>query len=91
MRPIASETSKPLQFIDKFSNPDTDEFINAINLPFQHHYSVLLKNLYLTYQNKVESYFLHDGLTNNGRIQKIDQAEVKDVRHDIVIYKKRQE
>ena len=68
MRPIDSETSKPLQFIEEFSNPETDEtfeFISAINLPFQHHYNGLLKNPYLTYQNKVEGYFLHDGLTNN--------------------------
>ena len=91
MPPIYSETSKPLQFINEFSNPETDEtfeFICAIKLPFQHHYNVLLKNPYLTYQNKVKGYFLHNGLTNNGRIQKIDQASAKDLRPYIVIYKK---
>ena len=86
MRPIDSETSKPLQFIEEFSNSETFEFISAINLPFQDHYNGLLKNPYLTYQNKVEGYFLYHGLTNNRRIQ----AEVKDLRPYIIIYKKRQ-
>ena len=85
-------TTQALEFVDVFTNPETDEtfeLISTINMPFQHYYNVLLRNPYLTYQNKVDGYFLHDGLTHNGRVHKIDLAQTKDLRPYIVIYKKR--
>ena len=91
MRPTDS-TTQALEFVDIFTNPETDETfepISTINMLFQHHYNVLLRNPYLTYQNKVDGYFLHDGLTHNGRVHKIDLAQTKDLRPYIVIYKKR--
>ena len=81
-----------MKFASSFLNSETDEtfdLISVINMPFQHHYNVLLKDPFFTFQKRSEGYYLHDGLVENGRIRQISQDEIDKLRPYMIIYKKR--